>query len=127
MTLNCFYYIEEPIPTREPIPVSIRVDQMADISTMECVTNTCPDNKVDAPKYQCGTICKTESGKFEYSFNGVKFGIYGSYSPNYHKFDVEIDGYKADEVNEYRAMDESFVLLYLSTDLDYKKHTVTIK
>lgn len=137
ITINYVYYIEErmPMPTPSATPISIRFAKMTLSGDSSCGTNNCPDlnrdlenyHPEDENTYQCGETCTATTGLFEYSFTGVKFGIFGSYSSNNGAFDVLVDGQKVNDVDTSLESNEKFSLLYLSENLSYHKHTVKIQ
>lgn len=72
------------------------------------------------------TICNTSSRTFEYEFKVVKFGIIGTFSPDHYSFTVEVEGdsYKVDSHTSTR---NEYSLLYVSEDLEYKEHKISIR
>lgn len=99
-----------------------------------CSANSCPsgDNlptgsyDINSPAfYQCGTICNTSSGTFEYNFKGIKFGIIGTKTPDHHSFKVDIDG-TITEISTYKVTREEYSTFYVSKGLEYKDHNIKI-
>lgn len=129
VTLNYIYYEELPLQTPEPIPISIRSAKM-NKTEMECTPNNCTGvnyNPDSEEQYQCGEVCTTTGGSFEYSFTGVKFGIFGVCSKENGAFDISIDDQNVGSVDLNRETTEKYSLVYVSDDLSYHKHTVKIQ
>ena len=133
-TLNYVYYLDEPQPTPEAIPISIPINQFKRSGDAACsdakacpnVNNKIENYKPDDPNtYQCGQTCTATTGSFEYTFTGEKFGIFGFRSSNGGKFDLTVDS-KVAEISTKNTLNEDYVLLYMSEDLSYRPHTVKI-
>lgn len=126
---------ESPLHTPEAIPISVRLDQMNPSIPGECSSNNCPSGELKNGEYDlsspnfnlCGIKCSTSQGSFRYTFEGVKFGIIGTKSPDLYSFNVRIDEEKAKEVSSYDTTLKEYSLLYVSEDLEDKAHTVHIE
>lgn len=70
---------------------------------------------------------RTENGEFSYLFKGVKFAVYGTYSPDYGIFRVHIDGELTAEVNEKSDNYQEYSLLFESNILNYECHQSQVK
>ena len=70
------------------------------------------DEKENDPNtYQCGKVCNTTTGSFEYLFKGIRFGIYGFSSSNYGSFKLTIDSTQY-EIKANQNTDENYVLRF---------------
>ncbi|KAK8871731.1 hypothetical protein M9Y10_007471 [Tritrichomonas musculus] len=136
-TVNFIYYIENPSPSPTPraIPIPVRLDQMTQNGDITCSSNNCPANKLNNVSYDlsspafnlCGIKCNTSEGKFSYTFEGVKFGIIGTASPDVYSFKVKHDDEAFETINTHKATRNGYSLLYVSEDLEYSTHTVNIE
>lgn len=132
LTFNCIYYIEDPIP------ISVTLQTMHPAGTMDCNYNMgstgvqnvgCNINQGldESVNHRCGFVCSTNYGSFEYTFQGVKFALYGFYSPGNFRFDLILDDGSAEEINEYKSTTHNYALIYTSDELNDDSHTVKIK
>ena len=62
--------------------------------------------------------------KYQYTFKGVKFALYGTYNSGHHEIDVELDGQVIALVYEGKQSLIGPQLLYESHYLEYGEHTV---
>lgn len=124
-----------PLSTPEAIPLSIGLEQMNRTKDIKCTRNSCPNYAnmaegsydINSPTfYRCGTTCNTSNGTFSYEFKGVKFGIIGTFSPDFYSFTVEVDG-DSHKVDTHKSTRTDYSLLYVSGDLEYKIHKIDIK
>lgn len=119
-------------PESTPVPISVGMSQMIITGDYNCNTHDlalgAPNSGCDtSPRpYQCGYRCWSDhgSGRFYYSFKGVKFQIYGTLDPVHGKFDIEIDGTIVQEIDGYATIRQEYLLLYTSDLLEYKEHVV---
>lgn len=141
----CFlYYEEQPQPEVTPIPLSVSLTQMTYSGTIDCNNKHnsystalkdanildsklgCITNNLDtADAFQCGFRCWSQNAEYTYTFTGVKFAIYGTYSSSHGKFDIIFDGENIAEINTKSSRAE-YLQFYESKFYPYKSHTVKI-
>lgn len=128
LIIYCIYYEEPPSPSTTPIPISIGFSGLNYQNKEDCGTNLVStganaeepyDNwgctkDLDQPSaYNCGVRCWGSQMRVSYTFEGVKFGIFGSYHPNYGKFNINLDGVDIATVNA-NAPSLQYAILYES-------------
>ena len=115
-----------PVPTPEAVPISLGIKDMTITGSHTNTTKTCPsgNNVNDPAHYQCGILCKVTSGSLTCSFIGVQFALIGTFGPELGVFDISVDGQTLPQINSYSETNQQYQILYTSSELEYKQHTV---
>lgn len=143
LKFNCLYYEEPPDPVITPIPVSVGLGQMyVDGHIDKCNSNGhdlgiategksmyCETNDLSLESaYRCGLRCWGKGMTFDYTFKGVKFGLYGTITRD--DFDIsviELDKKEIARINQNAPHRTDYTLLYESDILPYGEHNVKIR
>ncbi|KAK8837937.1 hypothetical protein M9Y10_035879 [Tritrichomonas musculus] len=128
--LYCVYYLPYSFPI--PPPISVRIDQMkitGSYGTSEDVI--CTNRVEDSP---CGKTAwynpVSHSGnkpKFEYTFKGEMFQVFGKYDPDHGNYSLYLDNVLIKEIDQYGPVDVPYALQYTSNLLPYGEHTIRIE
>lgn len=130
--LYCIYYLPVPPPT--PPPISVRIGQMKITGEYRNENNVnCPDEVAISP---CGETSwfnplngaqSQNPPKFEYTFKGEKYQVYGKYDPDHGDYNLFLDDKLVKTISQYGTYDVPYALQYTSDVLPYGEHTIRIE
>ena len=133
-------YYEEPLePQPTPVPISVGLRQMERGGSLTCANHNnkdidfsteikdydCSNDLSSRDAYQCGIRCWGTDMKFNYTFKGVKFALYGKYDVDFGSFYIKVDGAQLVEIYPRSAV-MTYSVLYESDQLEYREHKVMI-
>ena len=127
--INCIYYLPIAEPRATPEPVSIPISAMIVSGNNNCQVepnHECAEGQYSTPPLTVTTEPCNEM-YYQYTFEGEKFDVYGTYGPDFHQYDILLDGERIATVDQYKTERTVYALQYTSYILQNGQHVVRIQ